>query len=78
MRTLYSIRLIFDTAVRGALITAGGALAVFTLAATFDLMRQPPTERLLAVLFNYFLAGAVLGTLWGLLTLAWRWWQTRR
>lgn len=77
MNAFSSIRFVFDTAVRGALIAAGSALVVFTLAATFDLMRQPPAERLLAVLFNYFFAGALLGSAWGLLTLAWQWWRRR-
>lgn len=71
-------RMVLDYGSRGAMIAAGGALAVFTLAATFDLMRQPPNERLLAVLLNYFITGALLGGLVGLVSGLWRWWRAGR
>lgn len=71
-------RMVFDYGSKGAFIAAGAALMVFTVASTFDLMRQPPSDRLLAVLLNYFITGAVIGGLAGLLNGLWRWWRAER
>ena len=64
---------VLDYGTKGALLAAGGALVIFTLAVTFDFMRQPPTQRLLIVLGNYFITGALLGGLVGLLVSLWQW-----
>jgi hypothetical protein len=70
---LYEVgRTVLDAAWRGGLLAAGGALVVFTLAPLLELMRRPPADRLLLVLGNYFIVGAVLGGLVGLALVLWR------
>jgi hypothetical protein len=70
-------RTIVEYAWKGGLIVAGGALAAFMLAIPFGWLRQPPTERLLSVLVNYFVVGALAGGLVAAAILARDWWGSR-
>jgi hypothetical protein len=58
---------LLNYALKGGMIAAGGGMLLISLATTFGLLRQPPTERLLIVLGDYFLIGALIGAVIGLL-----------
>jgi hypothetical protein len=58
---------IANYAVKGGMISAGGGMLVISLAATAGYLPQPTSERLLIVLGNYFLIGAAIGALVGLI-----------
>jgi hypothetical protein len=49
------------------MIAAGGGMLIISLAVTAGYLPQPTSERLLNVLGNYFLIGAVIGALVGLI-----------
>lgn len=57
---------ILNYALRGGLAIAGGGMLLISLSAAFGLLRQPPADRLLILLGDYFLIGALLGGLVGL------------
>jgi hypothetical protein len=58
---------IANYAVKGGMIAAGGGMLIISLATTAGYLPQPTSERLLIVLGNYFLIGAVIGALVGLI-----------
>ena len=57
---------LFNYAAKGGMIAAGGGMLHISLASAAGLLHQPTSERLLIVLGNYFLIGALIGTLVGL------------
>jgi len=58
---------IINYAAKGGMIAAGGGMLIISLAVTAGYLPQPTSERLLNVLGNYFLIGAVIGALVGLI-----------
>ena len=58
---------IVNYAANGGMIAAGGGMLIISLAVTAGYLPQPTSERLLNVLGNYFLIGAVIGSLVGLI-----------
>jgi hypothetical protein len=58
---------IINYAAKGGMIAAGGGMLIISLAVTAGYLPQPTSERLLNVLGNYFLIGAVIGSLVGLI-----------
>lgn len=57
---------LFNYAAKGGTLAAGGGMLIISLAVTFGFLPQPPTDHLLVVLGNYFIIGALLGGLVGL------------
>ncbi|MFN2141261.1 MAG: hypothetical protein ACK2U5_12315 [Candidatus Promineifilaceae bacterium] len=58
---------VINHAAKGGMIAAGGGMLIISLAVTAGYLPQPTSERLLNVLGNYFLIGAVIGALVGLI-----------
>lgn len=58
--------LLLSYVLKGGMIAAGGGMLLISLAAAFGLLHQPPADRLLILLGDYFLLGALLGGLVGL------------
>lgn len=63
--------MIINYAARGGMIAAGGGMLLISLAAAAGYLPQPTSERLLIVLGNYFLVGALIGAVVGLVVV-WR------
>ncbi|MFN2136528.1 MAG: hypothetical protein ACK2UK_11275 [Candidatus Promineifilaceae bacterium] len=61
--------LLLNYAFKGGLITAGGGMLLISLAAALGILHQPPTDRLLILLGDYFLIGALIGGLVGLVVI---------
>ena len=57
---------IINYAAKGGMIAAGGGMLIISLAVTAGYLHPPTSERLLFVLGNYFLIGALVGGLVGL------------
>ena len=67
---LYTIgTTLVNYAVRGGMIAAAAGMFYITLTTAVGGLRQPTTERLLIVLGDYFLIGAAIGGLVGLVIL---------
>lgn len=60
---------LFNYAAKGGVIAASGGMLFISLATAVGWFRQPPSERLLIVLGNYFLIGALIGGLVGLVVI---------
>lgn len=60
---------LFNYATKGGMIAAGGGMLLISLASAVGLLHQPTSERLLIVLGNYFLIGALIGALVGLVVI---------
>ena len=64
---LYTIgTTLFNYAAKGGMIAAGGGMLLISLATAAGMLHQPPSDHLLIVLGNYFLIGALIGALVGL------------
>lgn len=67
---LYTIgSTIFNYAAKGGMIAAGGGMLLISLASAVGLLHRPPSDHLMILLGNYFLIGAIIGGLVGLVVL---------
>jgi hypothetical protein len=57
---------LLNYAVKGGMLAAGAGMLIISIAIALGRLPQPPTERMIVVLTNYFLFGAVIGGLAGL------------
>lgn len=60
---------LINYAAKGGMIAAGGGMLLISLASAVGLLHRPPTDHLLVVLGNYFLIGALIGALIGLVVI---------
>ena len=61
--------MLLNYATKGGMIAAGGAMLLISLASATGLLHRPPTDHLLVVLGNYFIIGALIGGLAGLVVI---------
>ena len=67
---LYTIgSTIFNYAAKGGMIAAGGGMLLISLAAAVGILNRPPSDYLLILLGDYFLIGALIGGLVGLVVI---------
>ncbi len=69
MNLITAGKILYDYALKGGLIAASGGMLIISLSTVAGQLRQPTSERLLIVLGNYFIIGAVIGGGVGLIVL---------